>query len=289
MTDVYNTRNFLEDYFHIVRKSIAFFVSRIRRSIFSFLLIVLAFTAAGAAYWYRTTPYYESELSCAYSDPRALRKTYGEMAQKLNLLAQSRSGAQIARVLNLPFEQTESIISIDAKNRAGSPLFEDITRERYPVYFTLKATDKAVFLPFQNALVNYLNSDPFGARLRRHALTRLGLEITFLESDISQVDSVIDAYTHALREGYPFKDSADYSFNIRSIFAYKDTLQERVAELYERKNLESEPSLGIIHGFMPADKPSRGSKKVIFAFAILGFLMAMCWAIFRNHKRENNV
>jgi hypothetical protein len=41
-----------------------------------------------------------------------------------------------------------------------------------------------------------------------------------------------------------------------------------------------------MHGFTPADNPSRGSKKVILGFAIIGLVAATCWALLRDHKQQ---
>jgi hypothetical protein len=280
-----DTRSFLEDYIVTLRQAIAFLWMQIRRNILSFLLVILIAIGAGFAYWYRVTPYYESDLVCSYNNERFGRKTFGEMAQKINILAQSGSSKEMAKLLNITPEQAAAVVSLDAKNRSGSPLFEDITGDNQALYFTLKATDRAVFEPFQAGLVNYLSTTPYQREIGAIQLAKIDQKIAYIAGDIRKADSIIDAYTVAIRNGLVFRDTVKNSSDVTDMLNYKNTLEDYITHHVQRKALESGPSLMVMHGFTPADKPSRGSRKVILGFAIIGLVAATCWAVLRDNKK----
>ena len=287
MIDKRDTLFFLNEYTLILKKSISFFIVKIRKHIIALLLIVLIATAAGTAYWYSKTPYYESDLVCSYNNARFPRKIFGEMTQKINLLAQSGSRNELARLLNLPPQQTAKIISVEARNRSGSLLYEDITDDYQPLHFILKATDRAVFTPFEGALVNYLSATPYQKIIGMIEVGKITEKIGYLKSDMMKVDSITEAYTFAVRNGYAVNDSANH-LNITELLNYKEQLEDRLTGQWHHKALESLPTVTIIHGFAPGDKPSRGSKKIIFGCAVIGFFAAMCWIILGDNKQETH-
>ena len=284
MIDKNDTRSFLDDYMHALKRVVSFFATRIRQNLFSFLLIIVLATAAGAAYWYTRTPYYESELVCIANNDRFERKTYGEMVQKLNLLATSSSRNELARILKLSPGQTSAIIAVEAKNRAGSPLYEDITGDYQPMYITLKATDNRVFAPFQDALVNYMSQSPYLNDYGAVQIASINHRISLIEGDIRKVDSIIDAYTVAIRAGLVFRDTVTNKSDVTDILNHKSQLEDNITHFERRKVHESGKSVTVMHGYAPPDKPSKGSKKVIIGFAMIGVLVALGWVVLRDSK-----
>jgi hypothetical protein len=282
MTDTRNSRLPGEEYLDIIRLSLDFFIARIKRSIGFFLLIGFAFCAAGVAYWYSKKPVYASELVCAYSSNRLTRKTFGEMAQKLDLLAKSRSYEGLSKLLNMPKEQVQGIISLEARNRSGSPLYEDITIDFQPIYFTLTANNREIFAPFQTAFVNYLNTSPYDSQVAAAQGKRQVQLLGFFNADLARLDSVIADYSYALRQGHITEDSTRRRSILPDFFQYKNWLEKQLVQLQERYTLESAPTVSIMHGFAPQDRPTRGSKKIILAFALIGLLAATGMALLRK-------
>jgi hypothetical protein len=284
MTERSQSRFFLEAYADTLNRSLAFIAGRIRRNIIPFLLITGLSAGAGVAYWGLRKPYYESEMACSYNNERFTRKTYGELAQKLNLLAQSGSANELSGLLGIPAPLTAAIISVEAKNRVGSPLHEDITSDYQPISITLKATDKRVFAPFQAAIVNYLNSSPYQRDIGAIQVAKIRKKIGYLAADLQKTDSVIDAYTIAIRAGLVFHDTVANHSDITDILNYKNQLEDQITNSEYRLALESGPSVVLMHGFAAPDRPTRGSKKVIAGFALLGLLAALSFVMLRNNK-----
>ena len=68
--DSNDSRPFFEGYVQTLRNALAFLAGRIRRNIAAVLLIPVLATAAGFAWWYSRTPYFETELVCAFNNQR---------------------------------------------------------------------------------------------------------------------------------------------------------------------------------------------------------------------------
>lgn len=288
MNDRSDTRTLLQDYALAIRDSIAFFGAAIRRHLAAFVLITAACCAAGLAYWYLHRPYYESVLVCRYINQPTAKKVLGEMLQKLNLLAQSGSRFELGRQLGLSPEQAGSILAIEPKNRSGSPLNEDITEEYQPIYVRLKATDNKVFAPAEAGIISYLNHSEYQRQMAAAQIGRYTAKIEYLLGDIQKVDSIMAAFTSALRSGAVYEDTAGLAhyFNIRAMLDYKDALEEKLINLQRQRMIDSGAAVTVMHGFLPADRPARGSKKVIAAFGVFGLLAATGWAVLRSTKQE---
>lgn len=283
-----DARLFLHDYARFVRRAISFVGTAIRKSRLSFILIAGMAAAASVWYWYRQVPYYETDMSCGYNNERLSRKTYGEKLQKLNLLAQSGSAQELARLLTIPPEEASKILRIDAKNMVGSPLYEDITGNYQAFYIVVRAKDRSVFPLLEPALPNYLGDGPYQSQVGRIELKRLDQKIAYLDRDIAKTDSIIDAYTVFLRNGRSGGDSTTGFRDITALLSHKEELEDKRASLEQRKAFESGPGVSVVHGFAPADHPVKGDKKKMLIGIVLGLLAATGWAVCNATWRRND-
>lgn len=288
MTNKRDAAFFLDDYAGFLKKSIAFLSGRIRQALIPCLFIVLIATAAGFAWWYYQPPYFQSDLVCGYNNERISRKTYGEMINKLDLLARSGSYQELSRTLGIPADQAGSVISITASNMAGSPLQEDITNSYQAMYFTLKARSRDVFAPFQQSLIRYLNNSAYSKEIGGLLLAKNLEKIRYLNQDLRMTDSMLAAYTAALNNGHISSSDTTQKTGITPIFNYREQLEDKITNLAFRIGLDTAVTVTALHGFMPADKPARESKKVILAAMIAGLFVAFCYALLRKNKQEGN-
>src|SRR5215217_7388980 len=192
---------FLDDYVGFLKKSIAYLAERIRMSLIPCVIIVLIATGAGFAWWYYQPPYFQSDLVCGYNNERISRKTYGEIAYKLDMLARSGSYQELSHVLGIPVEQAGNVISLEARNMSGSPLHEDVTNTYQSMYFTLKARSKDVFAPFQQGLIRYLNSSAYLKEIGDIQLVKNLKKVQYLNEDLRMTDSIIAVYTSVVKNG----------------------------------------------------------------------------------------
>lgn len=282
-----NAAHPLKEYSGLLQETTTFFVYRIRQNLGVVLLIVFLCVGSAATYWYLQRPYYESELVVSYNNERFTRKTYGEMIEKLNQLAQSGSYNELARQLKLQPDQTKGVLFIEGRNRAGSPLHEDITTEHQDIHVRVRSLDRNVFAPLQGALMDYLSGAPYLVELGKIQVGRLEQKLDYYAADRRQADSLIASYMTSIRNGSIHLDSAGHSGPV-DILEYKDQLEEKVISVQHRLEMEKGPTCVLMHGFAPADKPARGSRRMIVGAAIFGLLIGICWAVLRPDKRRLN-
>jgi hypothetical protein len=201
------------------------------------------------------------------------------------VLARSKSYRALAELLHLPVAQTSKLIGFEAKNMMGSPLQEDVTGNYQSLYFTVKASDRNVFAPLQPALINYLSYGPYQRDIGVMEVTKISQKMQGMQREIAETDSIIAAFTTSLKNG---RESDSLAFkNITELLTYRDQLQDKLANLGQKKALEESVSVMVIHGFTPGDAPARGSRKVIYGAFIIGLFIGCCQALWREAKYKN--
>jgi hypothetical protein len=284
MIDSPEAGNPINDYSRILQETVRFFFRRIRQNIGAILLILLICVGLAAANWYRQKPYFESELVVSYVNERFARKTFGEMIEKLNKLARSGSHVELAKQLNLQPDQVKDIISIEGKNRSGSALYEDITGDHQDIYIVVRSLDRNAYPALQEALNHYLSNTVYQTDVGKTQVAKMEQKLDYYRADRFQADSLIEAYMASIRNGSIHLDSAGHSGPV-DLLNYKDQVEEKITAVQQRLELEKGPSVLQMHGFAPADNPSRDSPKMILGAAIFGLLLGICWAVLRPNKR----
>ena len=237
------------------------------------LFLFLMALVFGTGYLLRpsTTPVYESQMVCAFNNMH--KKTFGEMVFRLNSLAETRSYQQLSHLLGLSMTQAKTIRGFDARNIAGSPLHEDITPDKLPLYFSLRATDRSVFPAVQEGLLRYLNSSPYHVVRSQAEQEQIRQKIDYLDGSIRKLDQVIDAYTAFLMGTQSVTDTAAGFSNIAALFSYQEQLENKKLEEMKMANLHQ--SVELVYGFTPTDQPlpqeNKYWMKLLGAALLIGF------------------
>jgi hypothetical protein len=264
-------KSFFVDFTSFLKRLVTFVLKAVKKNVllclFSFLIVV----ATGYFYQKRQAAYFQSEMVCAYNNLH--KKTFGEMVHRLDKLAKSGSYKQLASELQISPAEASAIVGLDAKNVAGSPLYEDITAERTPMYFTLTATDRSVFPKVQPALVHYLNSTPYQQRRTELEKARFNQKIGFISNSLSQVDSVIISYSSFVKHIRATSDSASGFSNIAALFSYKDQLEDKMLDY--QKSLGTMESVEVIYGFATPDYPIETGDKFWFRLVFAALLFSI--------------
>jgi hypothetical protein len=103
-----------------------------------------------------------------------------------------------------------------------------------------------------------------------------------MNADLGRLDSVIADYQAAIRLGRVSADTTRRRPGIIDVFQYKNWLQKQLAQQQDRYEFEAARTVAVMHGFTPADRPTRGSKKIILAFILIGLFLATGVAILRK-------
>jgi hypothetical protein len=264
-------KSFFVDFTSFLKRFVSFVAKAVRKNVLLCLFSFLIVLAAGYFYQKRQPVYFQSEMVCAYNNLH--KKTFGEMVHRLDKLAKNGSYRQLASELQISPAEASAIIGLDAKNVAGSPLYEDITAERTPMYFTLTATDRSVFPKVQPALVDYLNKTPYQLQRTELDKVRFNRKIAFITSSLSQVDSIIASYSSFIKRIRTATDSASGFSNIAALFSYKDQLEDKMLDY--QKNLGTMKSVEVIYGFATPDYPVRPGNKFWFVLVFTALLFSI--------------
>jgi hypothetical protein len=286
MIDDRDVKSFLTGFSRFLRIGLAYILMSVRKNLTAALLIFLLVSGAGVFYSLRPAgkPYFQSDMACMFNNLN--KKAYGEMVEKLNILARSASYNQLAASLHLSPEQAAKIISLEAKNISGSPLQEDVSPGSHsPIYFIAKTTDRSIFGSLQEALINYLNSSPYQQLRNKLELERLDHKTKFQEHNLRQIDSIIASYPAFLKDTKANDDSTSGLSSIRDLMTWKDSLENNMLKDEESKSFMQ--SVEVIHGFLPPDMPSRDGHKAWWLFVVLGFIAAVLGSLLINSLKND--
>jgi hypothetical protein len=270
-------------------KSFSMFVTACLRYIYKavknhWMVAIITFIIIAGIGTYRitTTPLqYKATMVCEFTS--LSKKTYGEMLQQLNDLAENHSHAQLAAALSIPENEANAIIEISGLNITGTPLYDDYTGDRGPMYITVTSTNRNVFANLQHQLPEYLgNHSPF--RVKRNKMEREQCErrIFQFKNDMILLDSLISAYALHIKNTTTLTDSSIILTNLDKLFEIKAGKEDKI-EQAEWRIKELEQPIEVLYGFLPADKPaSPYSKKswcILFACAAvisIGLVTFLC-------------
>ncbi len=268
-----------------VRNTIRFIVSSVKRYWLTSFIVFAAVLATGIYYTGKKSSYYVSDMACVYNHLH--KKTYGEMVRKLNILAQTGSYRTMAGLLNIPVEQVKTIISLEAQNIAGAPLYEDISQGKFPFYIVVKATTPTVYKDLQPALLHYLNNAPFQVLRNKLEQERLNQKIAYSTQSIRQIDSIVAAYPTLLKEQSQQLDTASNVSNMLGLISYRDRLVNTM--LTEQSTMQTMISVELLHGFTPTEKPvDQNRTKQLISLLLLAIIAASIAAALKhlmNHDR----
>jgi hypothetical protein len=277
MIDDRDVSGFLSGFLSFLKRSFLYVLFSVRRFFILSLAVFLVVSGAALFYRYQQKPYYESELVCAFNN--LSKKTYGEMVHKLDILARSGSTTTLSNTLKLSQAQAASILGIEAKNMSGSPLYEDTSSNRTPMYFQVRATDREVFAPLQIALVNYLNSaSPYRQLRNDMELEATNKKIQYLNRDMQQVDTVVQAYRGYLGKAQPLKNGSPGLSSVPDLMSYKNKLEDRVIQ-QEWRSRELRQSVEVLNGFLAPDHPSKGNAMPFWMIFITALAASMAAAV----------
>lgn len=271
MIDKNDVTGFLSSFLRFIKGIFAYTLAAVRQNMAIAILALVLVLAAAFYFWKSQKSYYEAEMVCTYSN--MTKKAYGEMVHNLDLLIQNKSYHALASTLNIPEDQAASIISIEAKNIAGSPLYEDVTTDGSPMYFTVKATDRNVFVPLQEALVYYMNhGSPFRQVRDKMELESISNKRNFLQKDMAMVDSIVISYSKFLKRTKSVTDTAAGFSNIASLFTYKNSLEDKDLQ-QEWRAKELAQAVHVEHGFLTPDNPVNNRKSLLWTIILCSLLL----------------
>lgn len=268
----------IKDFMGFLKKLLVYILGSVKRFFVLAILIIAIIIGIGYYHNQRAPSFYSSTMVCTYNYLH--KKVYGEMLHRLNYLVENQSYAALTNELNIPVETAKKIVGIKARNIAGSPLHEDITEDKLPLYFTVIVTDKDLFPVLQEAIVDYLNTSiPFRQKRIQLELERYNEKIDFLNATLQQIDSVIYEYRNNLDSFQGKGDTISGLFGFVRLLQLKEDLKNR--KLSDQKMMQLQMSIEVIYGFAPTDYPNIKTsyslgKIILLAIAVaIGTVLAL--------------
>lgn len=277
MVEGKDVTDFLSGFLSFIQKIINYVVTSIKEYIFTMLTIFVVILGAGAYQWYSSQLLYESEMVCEFNSLG--KKTYGEMVQKLDILAKSKSYHALAHSLRMSETDAKAIVGIEGRNMEGSMLYEDPTSNRGPLYFKVIATNNKVFSHLQPALLQYLNSSsPYRTLRNEMEAERIRSRLAFLTKDITIADSLLLAYSVLLKNSNGRSFSTFGMPNLTDLLNYKRTIEDDyVIQAWRVHELQA--SVELLHGFLPPDNAIGKKNKTLLITAVLALVVAVSAAV----------
>lgn len=261
-----DTRDFLKSFTSFISNAIRYILTALKRhwavTITTFILIA----GAGAYYLSTSIPYYKATMVCEFT--ALSKKTYGEMLLQLDALAKSHSYTTLAKTLNIPETEANAIQSIEGNNITGTPLYDDFTGDRGPMYITVTSTSPKAFPALEQEIPKYLSSSPF--RVKRNDMEREQQlqKIQYLNADLNSLDSVIAAYTTFIRHTETSVDSTTLLAKIPQLFELKSEMEDKIQKA-EWRVKELDQTVELLYGFVAPDKPSTNNNGRAWAILLL--------------------
>lgn len=252
--------------------SILYFTIRsIKKNLLIFIALLLVFVGLGYYLNKDSKTYYSSEMVCNYNYLH--KKVYGEMIYRVNYLAQTSSYNTLAKELNIPVSSAQKVIRLEAKNIAGSPLHEDITEDRLPIYITAAVSEKDVFSTLQTGILSYFNNGiPYHQKREELERERLNNNVNFLGSTIDQIDELIKVYTNNLSQLKTATDSVSLVQDMNALIRQKEELNTKM--LSDQKMMSLQVAVELLYGFAPTTYPNVTTGVSIYKILLFSFLLA---------------
>lgn len=272
-------------------KNVIFFYNTIFDFIFQsmiekkYLVISLSiiFLIIGLVRYQKSTPYFETKATFYYIELN--KKIYGEMLDKINVLAETKSYKLLSQKLNISEKEASGILAIKGLNIANSPLSEDITEVKVPFYIQIKILDRNIADKVLYGLEFYLNSNRVGKEIIENNIVKLKRRIVFLDAELQKIDSLRLAYNYYLTQTNINSNKLVNNLSIKDIFKKSEEV------FIERNDLEltlkNYKSVHILDNFIVPDAPTKLSLIVeIVKFLIIGILISILLSVFLQIKNR---
>ena len=236
--------------------------------------------------YYTTKPsFYKASMVVIHSE--LTKKTYAEILDQLDKLTTAGSRQKLAEELNLPVELAGNILSIDAKNINDLPLREDTSskiKQPFKIIVELKS-DKASD-SLQNAIINYVNNSPYIKRLKEQQNKSYIERISFIERELSKLDSLKDEYTRFLASSKITATFYNNAFDPTDIYVHSSNLVNQKESLKNSLNIDG-AAISVVDGLKVPSSPQTPSLLIyLLLFGGMGLIAGFMLGSFYEAEKK---
>lgn len=244
---------------------------------YALLIIALAVLGAGLAWVYRmvVAPRYVHSMLLQCNG--ASRTAYTQVFQQLNSMAQVEEGAQLTALTGMPPASAQKIIWVRTSFPDALPANDDSTIIMvHRMLVQVRTTEKELNKQFQPLLLRFVNAAPFLRTAKQTEVAAVKEELSFIEKQLSSLDSLHRSFNAALAKGGAVGQSKD-GLNAASTYQHALELQKEKGRLQTWLAEQNEP-VSVIVPFYLFKAPMRMLWWVLVgaaAGAALGILLAL--------------
>jgi len=236
--------------------------------------------------YYTTKPsFYKASMVVIHSE--LTKKTYAEILDQLDKLTTAGSRQKIAEELKLPVELAGNILSIDAKNINDLPLREDTSskiKQPFKIIVELKSNKASDSL--QNAIINYVNNSPYIKRLKEQQNKSYIERISFIERELSKLDSLKDEYTRFLASSKVTATFYNNAFDPTDIYVHSSNLVNQKESLKNSLNIDG-AAISVVDGLKVPSSPQTPSLLIyLLLFGGMGLIAGFMLGSFYEAEKK---
>jgi hypothetical protein len=236
--------------------------------------------------YYTTKPsFYKASMVVIHSE--LTKKTYAEILDQLDKLTTAGSRQKIAEELKLPVELAGNILSIDAKNINDLPLREDTSskiKQPFKIIVELKSNKASDSL--QNAIINYVNNSPYIKRLKEQQNKSYIERISFIERELSKLDSLKDEYTRFLASSKITATFYNNAFDPTDIYVHSSNLVNQKESLKNSLNIDG-AAISVVDGLKVPSSPQTPSLLIyLLLFGGMGLIAGFMLGSFYEAEKK---
>lgn len=252
------------------KQALLWLLQQIRRNALLLLLAALLVTGWQVYRIHSYQPYYEGKASFIYKELH--KKTYGEMIDRLEQLAQEGAYEELSAQLQISQSQARQISEIRALNMYGSRLSEDITSEKAPFYVQVKLRSGNASETLASKITGYLNNNPYNKESVSRKKITLAEEINDLEQERRMLDSFKLKLLHGGLIPVSISGKEMESFNPVALFDKSIDVAHAISD--KKANLNNMESVSLLNDFSFGARPVSLSKKDVLLKALAVFALA---------------
>jgi len=257
-------KNFIKQILGLFFWAFSFFALAANKNKLLLLCGLLIGFISGYIYYTTKPSFYKTSMVVIHSE--LTKKTYAEILDQLDKLTSAGSKQRLADALKLPVELAGNLLSIDSKNINDEPLREDTSskiKQPFKIIVELKSNKASDSL--QNAIIDYVNNSPYIKRLKQEQNKSYIERISFIERELSKLDSLKNEYTRFLSSSRISATFYNNAFNPTDIYIHSNSLVNQKATILNLLNVDG-TAISVVDGFKVPSSPQTPS---LFIYLLL--------------------
>jgi hypothetical protein len=278
-------------------------IGSIRDSILSFLLIIYRFlhsffefisrhlkiilvtaiivTILGTLLAFVSSKMYKLKMTVIPTE--LSRKMYSDQFDQLEKLVKTRSLSRLSKELKLPEKTVQKINQIKCTDLYDDPLLNDTTiYDRDPFIVHVRVYDNSITDTLQQALLNYINNNPYLLSLKKIQERIFTEKLVFVESEQRKLDSLKTVYNNFLASSGSKAMFYNNAFSPADLYTKSGEYQFQKDQIYTWMG-ENKYPLRIVDGFKPAQKADSLSLPIMIVLSfIAGFIIGILLAGYKE-------